>query len=72
MEGMSFKRDSKGNIHVDNVEATKALNPNSVEITLGAKNEVRFTVKSYSETTDEAMEKATKIFDELTKIYIKE
>lgn len=70
MEGLSFKRDAKGNIHVDNVDATKALNPNSVEITLGAKNEVRFTVKSYSETTDEAMAEAAKIFDELMKKYI--
>ena len=72
MIGISFKRDAKGEIHVDNVEATKALNPNSVEITLGAKNEVRLTVKSYSETTNEAMAEATKIFDELTKKYVKE
>lgn len=72
MNGMSFKRNANGEIHVDTVEATKALNPNSVEITLGAKNEVRFTVKSYSETTNEAMAEATKIFDELTKKYITE
>lgn len=52
-----------------NIAYTKALNPDSVEIVLGAKGEVKFTVKSYAGTVEEAKEKATEIFDSLFKQY---
>lgn len=51
------------------IEYTKALNPDSVELALGAKGEVKFTVKSYAGTVEEAKEKATAIFDSLFKQY---
>lgn len=64
-----FKTNEEGKVIIDHVEATKDLNPNSVEITLGAKGDVSFKVKSYGETTEEAREEATKIFDSLREKY---
>ena len=65
----AYLTNTEGKIIVDHVEATKDLNPNSVELTLGAKGDVSFKVKAYGETTDEARQEVTKIFDELRTKY---
>lgn len=64
----SYEKENNVEI-IRNIEYTKALNPDSVEIALGAKGEVKFTVKSYAGTVKEAREKATEIFDSLFNQY---
>ena len=54
----------------DDVQVTKVLNPNSVEIKMSAKGEPTFNVKAYGETTKEAMREAIDIFDKLKQKYI--
>ena len=54
----------------DEVQYTKALNSNSVEIKMSAKGDATFNVKTYGETTKEAMLEAINIFDKLKQKYI--
>lgn len=68
IEISNFEKDNGEKIE-RTIEYTKALNPDSVEIVLGAKGEIKFTVKSYAGTIEEAKENATTVFDKLFKQY---
>lgn len=68
---MDRARTVNKKIAEQDISYTEALNPHSVKISVNAKGETSYEIKSYGKTTEEAMETTVRIHDSMKKLYNK-